>query len=214
MLGHPGRLEQPTGHADRRPQHRPQIVGADYPVDRDPHRARGSERGDPNRGGEAFAEPDRQPHHQSQRCKGGKPGQADVGFPAGRAGDQRNLGCAEMPEIVVGEAARRTEFAKYRIDRRHAEPRHRVDDRDLGMIEDRVRELHRVAVIFRQDRGRPAPAPKSPANTAATASIAGGMAGSVPASLCRTRSDNEKPAPRIQSAPIATTVIGDNPIQK
>ena len=47
--------------------------------------------------------------------------------------------------------ARRAEFAEHRVDRRQAEPGHRIDDRDLGMIEDRIGKLHGVAGKFGQD---------------------------------------------------------------
>ena len=54
--------------------------------------------------------------------------------------------------------------AEDRIDRRQALPRHRVDDRDLGMIEDRIGEMNRAADNF----GRIATAGTS-ASTAAAA---------------------------------------------
>ena len=152
MLRDPGRLKQPAGHADRRPQPGHQIAGAGDPVERHPQRRGGGEDDDPDRRGGALAEPDGNAHHQAQRREGGKPGQSDIGFPATCAERQRQLGGAEMPEIIVGEVARRAEFAEHRIDRRQAEPGHRIDDRDLGMIEDRIRKLHGGTGKFGQDR--------------------------------------------------------------
>ena len=151
MLRDPGGLEQPAGHSNRRPEPRRQIASAGDPVERHPQRACGGEDDDPDGGGGSLAEPDGNAHHQAQRREGGEPGQSDIGFPAGCADRQRQLGGAEMPEIIVGEVARRAEFAEHRVDRRQAEPRHRIDNRDLGMIEDRIGELHGVAGKFGQD---------------------------------------------------------------
>ena len=56
-----------------------------------------------------------------------------------------------MPEVVVDEPIRRADLTEHRIDRRQAEPRHRVDERGLGVVEHRIGELHRIAGKFRQD---------------------------------------------------------------
>ena len=64
-----------------------------------------------------------------------------------------------MPEIIIKESAMRAGGAKNRIDRRQALPRHGVDDRDLGMIENRVGEVNRVTGTSSAGSPRPAPAP-------------------------------------------------------
>ena len=66
------------------------------------------------------------------------------------AGEQRQFGRAEMPEIIVGEPCRPAGSAEERIGRRHAEPRHLVDHRDLGVIEDRRRQHDAIGGNFRQ----------------------------------------------------------------
>ena len=59
-----------------------------------------------------------------------------------------------MPEVVVHEPRRPLGAAVERIARRHAEPRHLVDHRDLGMIEGRRRQHDAIGGNFRQDRRR------------------------------------------------------------
>ncbi len=113
-----------------------------------------------------------------------------------------------MPEIIVGEVTRRAEFAEHRVDRRQAEPGHRIDDRDLGMIEDRIGELHGVAGKFGQDGDG-----RASARTAAAANAQAGMSAASSASPCGTRPASENPPARTQSAPAPMTAIRENPIQ-
>jgi hypothetical protein len=78
-----------------------------------PQRASGREQRDPERRGQSLAEPDRDPHHQAKGRERSKPSQPDIGFPAGRAGDQRKLRSAEMPQVIICEAPRRARFPKH-----------------------------------------------------------------------------------------------------
>src|SRR5438552_1689495 len=81
----------------------------------------------------------------------GEPGQADIGFPAADVQRQREFRGAEVPEVIINEASRGAggaRFAEHRIDRRQPLPRHSVDERDLGMIENRRGEMHAVLRMF------------------------------------------------------------------
>ena len=65
---------------------------------------------------------------------------------------QRKLSGAVMPKIVVEELAVAAASAIDRIDRRQPLSHHRVDDCDLGVIENRIGEINQVARDLRQDR--------------------------------------------------------------
>jgi hypothetical protein len=59
-----------------------------------------------------------------------------------------------MPEVVISKPSGGAGRAEYRIDRRQALPRHRIDDGDFCMIEDRRGKVHAPLGIFRQERKR------------------------------------------------------------
>ena len=79
-------LKQPSGHADRVRQStglKSSVPNIQYSVVHS--EAGGRQCDDPNCGDGPFAEPNRQPHHQTKRREGGEPGQSDIGFPAAGA---------------------------------------------------------------------------------------------------------------------------------
>jgi hypothetical protein len=60
------------------------------------------EQQDPQQRRRAAAEPVRQSEHQRERRERREPRHRDIGFPAARSREERELGGAEMPEVVVG----------------------------------------------------------------------------------------------------------------
>ncbi len=151
VLRHPGRLEQKAGEAGRTRQHGVDVLRAEQVPQQI---ARGCGRREQHRKRRrrcASGEPQRQAHHRRERSEGGKPGQPGIGLPAAAPEEPRDLRRAEMPEIVIGE--RPPPIGEERIARRQAEPRHVVDQRDLGVIENGIGEKGRIAGKFWQHRG-------------------------------------------------------------
>ena len=152
MLRRPRCLEQPAGKARGVRHEGPQLVGAENPAKHHADRRGRGKQHDPDRGRGFFAKPHRDTHHQRQRRERGEPRQCDIGFPAGRPQRQRDLGGGKVPQIVVDQPARPAVGAENRVHRRQPGSRHRIDDRDLGMIENRIGEVDRARGEFRDDR--------------------------------------------------------------
>ena len=138
MLRHPCRLKQPAAKAGRGHEHLVHGLGSEQAGEHHTTRQRGVEQQDPQQRRRAAAEPVRQSEHQRERRERGEPRHRDIGFPAARSREERELGGAEMPEVVVGQSRRRlADRAEERVARRQSQPRHLVDQRDLGVVEDR-----------------------------------------------------------------------------
>src|SRR4029077_10540862 len=97
---------------------------------------------DQDRSARSFAEPDGDAHHQRERGESGKPSEPDVRFPGADVKRQSELRGTEVPEIVVHEPSGSAGFTEDGIDRRQALPRHRIDDCDFRMIENRIGKIY------------------------------------------------------------------------
>ena len=143
-------LEQPAGEAGLRHDHG---IDAGNEAEQRPQRSGRADQQDEQRRELAAADPGREADHQHQRREGAEPGQRRIRLPAADAQQQRQLGGAEVEQVVVDEPRRLAFLAEERIARRQAQPDHLVDHRDLGVVEDRAGEDDRAVDEFRQDRG-------------------------------------------------------------
>ena len=115
VLRRPADLKNPAAETPRVAGDCVDAAIAGQPAERRAHRRRGGEHDHPRAGRGAARKPDSEADHHGERSKSGEPGEPGIRFPAGDAGEQRQFGGTEVPEIIIGEPRRRAGAAEERI---------------------------------------------------------------------------------------------------